>query len=236
MSDSDCTGYQQARLSWDARFDGQFSITVKTPDVFWQTNGPTKLPLEKNGHDLATREQAVVAGFRPGLHCKPEYASCYDRINPANKRVRQVVQGIQSGAYLFNSVQKIATQVQTFARNLHNRFNNSYAMPVKAYQGIYKSLFAAKLLFSAHLSLAEIAESCGYCSANRLYRLITQYLKTTPPKLSERSPPLQTDYIRLTLPSLTPSNWLYFSHFQGKRAITDMAVFDDDCYFVCNHL
>ena len=68
------TEYQQARLARDPRFDGTFFIAVKTTHIFCRPICPATAALEKNVEYFQLAQQAMLAGYRPCLRCRPDSA------------------------------------------------------------------------------------------------------------------------------------------------------------------
>ena len=65
---------QKARQARDARFDGRFYIAVKTTGIFCRPICPANLPKEENVTYFFDKAQALKAGYRPCLRCRPDSA------------------------------------------------------------------------------------------------------------------------------------------------------------------
>ncbi|MCU1322728.1 MAG: putative methyltransferase [Acidobacteriaceae bacterium] len=65
----------QAMLSSDQTYEGVFYTAVKTTGIFCRPTCPARKPLPKNVAFYKTAEDALSAGFRPCLRCKPLDAS-----------------------------------------------------------------------------------------------------------------------------------------------------------------
>ena len=63
---------QKARMSRDSRFDGRFYIGVKTTGIFCRPICPANLPKEENVEYFTDKTQAIKAGYRPCLRCRPD--------------------------------------------------------------------------------------------------------------------------------------------------------------------
>ena len=66
--------FERARLSRDARFDGQFFIGVKTTGIYCRPICPANSPKSENIAFYPSAAAAGEAGFRPCLRCRPECA------------------------------------------------------------------------------------------------------------------------------------------------------------------
>ncbi|MDK9760248.1 DNA-3-methyladenine glycosylase 2 family protein, partial [Vibrio sp. D173a] len=71
LSSAQC---RQARLARDARFDGLFFIAVKTTGIFCRPICPASPPKEQNVEYFSNQAQALQAGYRPCLRCRPDSA------------------------------------------------------------------------------------------------------------------------------------------------------------------
>lgn len=222
--------YQQARLSRDPRFDGKFFIAVKSTGIFCRTICPARLPLEKNVEYYDTKEEAISAGYRPCLRCKPEFSPSYDQISHRSDLVSQAIALIKSGAMLTATVAEIAAAVFTSPRNLNKAFNLYYGIPLKQFQDINKALFAKKLLFHSDLTIAEISDACGYSNINGLYRLINKHLKIPVRKLKNTSQKIEENHLVLKIPFVRFYNWKYFLEFQSQRLINKLESIQDQTY------
>ena len=63
----------RARLARDASYDGKFFVCVKTTKIYCLPSCKAKSPFQKNVLFLATREEAIAAGFRGCKRCKSEF-------------------------------------------------------------------------------------------------------------------------------------------------------------------
>jgi AraC family transcriptional regulator of adaptative response/methylated-DNA-[protein]-cysteine methyltransferase len=57
----------------DSRFDGQFYVCVRTTGIYCLPSCKAKLPNLKNVLFVATREEAIAAGFRGCKRCRSEF-------------------------------------------------------------------------------------------------------------------------------------------------------------------
>lgn len=82
----------KARVARDSRFDGRFYVAVKTTGIFCRPICPANLPKEENVEYFADKTQALQAGYRPCLRCRPDSApeSGHGKVSrrPFNERFR----------------------------------------------------------------------------------------------------------------------------------------------------
>lgn len=62
---------ERVYLASDASFDGVFYIAVKTTGIFCLPSCRARRPLKENVEFFATVKEALFAGYRPCLRCKP---------------------------------------------------------------------------------------------------------------------------------------------------------------------
>ncbi len=65
---------KQARMARDSRFDGLFYVAVKSTGIFCRPVCPANLPKEENVEYYHDKVQALSAGYRPCLRCRPDSA------------------------------------------------------------------------------------------------------------------------------------------------------------------
>src|SRR5262245_55882541 len=74
MKDWETTGFYEAMLARDRRFDGRFFVGVRTTGIYCRPICPARKPLLKNVSFYSTAAAAETAGFRPCQRCRPETA------------------------------------------------------------------------------------------------------------------------------------------------------------------
>ncbi|MGH9869622.1 MAG: bifunctional transcriptional activator/DNA repair enzyme AdaA [Candidatus Polarisedimenticolia bacterium] len=82
---------QRAFRSRDGSFDGIFVTGVKTTGIFCRPSCPARKPLPRNLEFFATVREALFAGFRPCLRCRP--LSTGGGHPPEIEKVLRVVEG-----------------------------------------------------------------------------------------------------------------------------------------------
>src|SRR6266702_435861 len=61
----------RAYLDRDTAYEGIFYVAVKTTGIFCRPTCAARKPLPENVEFFANAEEALAAGFRPCLRCKP---------------------------------------------------------------------------------------------------------------------------------------------------------------------
>jgi methylphosphotriester-DNA--protein-cysteine methyltransferase len=158
--------YQQARLTREPRFDGTFFVAVKIINIFCRSICPTNTALEKKVEYFHLTQQAMSAGYRPCLRCRPHSAPH----SYASQRVHTTVQrGIRLlSQYKKLSIKEIATKLGITERYFRPLFQQHLGLSPKQYQLFDKVLFAKQLLHQSNLTIEHIAHASGFTSARRL--------------------------------------------------------------------
>jgi methylphosphotriester-DNA--protein-cysteine methyltransferase len=158
--------YQQARVTRDPRFDGTFFVAVKTTNIFCRSICPANTALEKNVEYFHLAQQAMSAGYRPCLRCRPDSA-------PHSFAWQGVHTTVQRGIRLLSqykelSITEIATKLGITDRYFRQLFQQHLGLSPKQYQLFDKVLFAKQLLHQSNLTIEHIAHASGFTSARRL--------------------------------------------------------------------
>lgn len=61
----------RASVKRDTSFDGTFYVAVRTTNIFCLPSCPSRKPLPQNVEFFVSAREAMLAGFRPCLRCKP---------------------------------------------------------------------------------------------------------------------------------------------------------------------
>lgn len=218
--------YQQARLSRDKRFDGMFFVAVKSTGIFCRPVCPAVLPKEQNVtyYDLAA--QAMAAGYRPCLRCRPDSAPGSCAWKGTDTTVERALSLLSAFPHL--SLQQIADKLGISDRYLRGLFQQHLGLSPKRYQLYQQLLFAKQLLHQTGLSIEQVAQAAGFQSARRLQDNVRQHLQLTPSQIrgkQEHSRPLE-----LKLSFRPPYNWPQVRDFLALRAVPEIESVDDDSY------
>jgi AraC family transcriptional regulator of adaptative response / DNA-3-methyladenine glycosylase II len=222
--------YQQARLARDRRFDGQFFVAVKTTHIFCRPICPANLPLEKNVEYFDLAQQAMFAGYRPCLRCRPDSAPhsfAWQGVHTTVQRASQLLR-----QYHDLSIEQIAEKLGISSRYFRQLFQQHLGISPKHYQLYGKVLFAKQLLHDSQLSVEHVAQASGFASARRLQQNVKKITGLTPQQI--RHKPLrqqqQQQNIRLNLAFRPPFNWPHMRDFLAKRAIDGIEQITQDSY------
>ena len=220
---------QRARLARDARFDGVFFIAVKTTGIFCRPICPANLPKEENVDYFDTQAQAMNAGYRPCLRCRPDSAPSSWAWRGVETTFLRALKMIDAGELQRGSVGDLSQRLGISDRYLRQLFQKYLSMSPKQY-GLYLQLmFAKQLLSASSMSVTDIAYASGFKSLRRFNDAFVKQTKLTPTEIRTSNSTQQVgDFVDLTIHG--PINWQFLLNFYRKRAIRTIEQVDDCSY------
>ena len=133
---------RRARLSRDARFDGEFFLAVHSTGIYCRPVCPARPAAEKNVSYFRSAARAARAGFRPCLRCRPESAPDSPAWNGTSTTVQRALQLIQQGVLNDGSVPQLAKRLGIGERYLRNMFERELGVSPQAVALTQRLLFA----------------------------------------------------------------------------------------------
>ncbi len=226
----DTERFRQARLSRDCRFDGQFFVAVKSTGIFCRPVCPARLPKEENVDYYYHAAQAMHAGFRPCLRCRPDSAplsGAWNGVNTTVKRAETLLSAIPP-----QPVTTIAERLGISERYLRKLISSRLGMPPAQWQKYQQLLFAKRLLQQSDMSVESVAAAAGFGSARRLQAAMKQTWAMSPGQIrgSKASGRDVTPVIKVMLYYRPPYNWKHVQHFLSGRAIGGTESVTDNTY------
>ena len=219
--------YQQARLTRDPRFDGTFFIAVKTTNIFCRSICPANAPLEKNVEYFQLAQQAMYAGYRPCLRCRPDSAPHSFAWQGVNTTVHRAMRLLRQHREL--NIEEIAVKLGITTRYFRQLFQQHLGLSPKQYQLFDKVLFAKQLLHQSSLPIEHIAHASGFSSARRLQHNFKKVTGLTPQQIKQgKNKPNQL--ISLKLAFRPPFNWSHLLSFLTLRAVQGVESVTENCY------
>ncbi|WP_315903003.1 bifunctional transcriptional activator/DNA repair enzyme AdaA [Shewanella phaeophyticola] len=236
---------QQARLSRDARFDGQFFTGVLTTGIYCRSICPAPAPHEKNVRYFDSAIKAANAGLRPCLRCRPDSAPSSNAWRGTqttlNRALRLIEQGYLNGDNAA-SVTDLAEKLGITSRYLSQLFNQQLGTSPKRFAQYQQLMFAKQLLHQSSLSVTDIAMAAGFNSIRRFNEVFQQHLQLSPSALRKQSHTAQSSQVNrdnqsmavnpitLSLAYRPPFNWIKMLQFYAFRQVEHMEVISDDSY------
>src|SRR5262249_47363365 len=112
----------RARLARDSRFDRHFFIGVPTPGFYCRPICPSPTARRANVVFFRSAGEAVAAGFRPCLRCRPEVAPGTPAWKGTSATVDRALRLIAEGALQTEGVGALSDRLGVSARHLHRLF------------------------------------------------------------------------------------------------------------------
>ena len=225
--------YERARLSRDARFDGQFYVAVRTTGIYCRPICPANAPKSENVSFFPTAAAAGEAGFRPCLRCRPECAPGTPAWGGTSTTVRRGLRLIASGALDESNVEDLASRLGVTSRHLRRLFTKHLGASPLAVARTQRLHFAKQLIDQTSLPMQDIAIAAGYGSVRRFNDSFVNTYGRSPRELRRAGTDVVVTGSALTvrLPYRRPFDWPSLRDFFAARAIPGVEVVHDDSYF-----
>ncbi|WP_299137349.1 AlkA N-terminal domain-containing protein [uncultured Vibrio sp.] len=218
-----------ARYARDARFDGMFFTAVKTTGIFCRPICPASPPKEENVEYFSHQAQALKAGYRPCLRCRPDSAP----FSPAWKGVEttflRALQLIDNGALNTGSIVDLATRLGISDRYLRTLFDNYIGVSPKQYSLYSQLMFAKQLLHTSSMSITDVGFASGFNSTRRFNDAFLKELKLSPSQI-RRSKPSNNLSNHIQLGFHGPLDWQHLLAFYRRRMIEGIEEVGEDYY------
>lgn len=220
---------RRARMSRDARFDGRFYVAVKTTGIFCRPVCPATLPKEDNVEYFPHQAQALQAGYRPCLRCRPDSAPSSWAWKGTETTFQRAVNLIDEGALHGQRLAQLSTRLGISERYLRHLFQTYLGMSPKQYAQYQQLMFAKQLLHHSHLSVTDIGFAAGFNSTRRFNDAFQKILRLTPSQV-RREPDRGGVTNRVSLAFRGPFDWSHMLAFYRLRAIEGIEAVCDDSY------
>ncbi|MCG9553254.1 helix-turn-helix domain-containing protein [Vibrio sp. Isolate31] len=218
-----------ARYARDARFDGMFFTAVKTTGIFCRPICPATPPKEENVEYFSHQAQALKAGYRPCLRCRPDSAP----FSPAWKGVEttflRAMQLIDNGALNIGSIVDLATRLGISDRYLRTLFDNYIGVSPKQYSLYSQLMFAKQLLHTSSMSITDVGFASGFNSTRRFNDAFLKELQLSPSQIRRaKLSDSVSNHIQLSFHG--PLDWKHLLAFYRRRMIEGLEEVGEDYY------
>jgi len=214
--------YERARLSRDARFDGQFYVGVKTTGIYCRPICPANSPKSENVAFYRSAAAASEAGFRPCLRCRPECAPGTPAWSGTSTTVRRGLRLISSGALDAGNVESLADRLGVTSRHLRRLFSKHLGASPLAVARTQRLQFAKRLIDETKLPMSRVSAAAGYGSVRRFNDAFQNTYGRAPRDLrrsgDESRPVGRKATLTVRLPYRAPYNWNALLEFFSHRA------------------
>ncbi|CAH6861236.1 ADA regulatory protein [Vibrio chagasii] len=218
-----------ARYARDARFDGMFFTAVKTTGIFCRPICPATPPKEENVEYFSHQAQALKAGYRPCLRCRPDSAP----FSPAWKGVEttflRAMKLIDNGALGSGSITDLAERLGISDRYLRTLFDTYIGVSPKQYSLYSQLMFAKQLLHTSSMSITDVGFASGFNSTRRFNDAFQKELKLSPSQIRRAKPDDSlSNHVQLTFHG--PLDWSHLLDFYRRRMIEGIEEVGEDYY------
>lgn len=224
---------ERARLSRDSRFDGKFFTAVKTTGIFCRSICPAPLAKKENVIYFPTAAEAMEAGFRPCLRCRPEAAPGYSAWHGSSDMVKRALGMIRQGFLNDFSVEQLAEKLGISTRHMSRLFNENLGIPPVKIARHQKVMFAKKLLFETDLSITHIALASGFGSIRQFNETFRSSLGISPSRIRKEmdaKTSLIPAPVKLEISYRPPFDWQEMLCFLRPRVIPGVEYVGTDQY------
>jgi len=225
--------YERARLSRDARFDGQFYIGVKTTGIYCRPICPAVSPKRENVTFYPSAAAAGEAGYRPCLRCRPECAPGTPAWSGTSTTVRRGLRLIAAGALDDGSIEDLAERLGVTSRHLRRLFAEHLGASPLAVAHTQRLHFAKRLIDQTDLPLNHVATAAGYGSVRRFNDAFKNTYGRSPRELRRRSDEdaMGDGTLSVRLPWRKPFDWQSMLGFLAGRATPGVEQVTDCAYY-----
>lgn len=212
---------EQARLNYDARYDGRVFIGNMISGVYCRPICPTPHSKRIHVRYFPTAAAAAEAGFRPCLRCRPEAAPGTPAWSGTSSTVSRGLRLIAEGALDEDGVEQLAERLGVTSRHLDRLFRRHLGASPTSIARTRRVHLAKQLLSDTNLPMAQVALASGFGSIRRFNDVLRQSYGCPPSDLRcpQRSPGAADDEYVFQLAYRPPYAWSTLLSFLEPRCI-----------------
>ena len=156
----------------DRSLDGQFVGAVKTTGIYCKPSCPARRPLRENVEFFWTAAEAIAAGYRSCMRCKPDEVG---RDREAVATALKLIDGAQEAL----SLEEVAQAVGYAPHHFHRLFKRDTGVTPAAYARSLRAKRAATALDGGS-NVTDAIYEAGYSGPSRFYANTKGHLGMTP--------------------------------------------------------
>lgn len=164
-----------AFAAFDSRnrlLDGEFVGAVKTTGIYCKPSCPARRPLRENVEFFWTAAEAIAAGYRSCMRCKPDdVGRDREAVTAALKLIEEAEDDL--------SLEELAAAVDYTPHHFHRLFKRDTGVTPAAYMRSLRAKRAATAL-DGNGSVTEAIYKAGYSGPSRFYEAAKGHLGMTP--------------------------------------------------------
>jgi AraC family transcriptional regulator, regulatory protein of adaptative response / DNA-3-methyladenine glycosylase II len=212
----------RARLARDPRFDGHFFIAVLSTGIYCRPICPSPTAKRENVRYFRTAEEALAAGFRACLRCRPESAPGTPAWKGTGATVGRALRLIAEGVLREESVAGLSRRLGVGTRHLNRLFWMHLGASPIAVAKTWRLNSARRLISETDLPMSRVAMESGFRTIRRFNDSVRTRYGRSPSALRRlKAVPWKTpqnEYV-LHLSYRPPYDWESILAFLAARAI-----------------
>ena len=223
---------EQARLNYDARYDGRVFIGNKMSGVYCRPICPTPHSKRSNVRYFPTAAAAADAGFRPCQRCRPEAAPGTPAWSGTSSSVSRGLRLIAEGALDEDGVEQLADRLGVTSRHLDRLFRRHLGASPTSIARTRRVHLAKQLITDTNLPMAQVALASGFGSIRRFNDVLRQSYGCSPSDLRRpaKRPGVADDEYVFQLSYRPPYAWSALLSFLEPRCIRGVESVRDGIY------
>ncbi|MFW0787230.1 Ada metal-binding domain-containing protein [Gordonia sp. CPCC 206044] len=173
----------RAVQSRDARFDGQFFVTVHTTGIYCRPSCPAQTPKPQNVHFVVTAAAAQQQGYRACRRCAPDAVPGSPRWNAGADLSSRAMRLIADGTVEREGVDGLAARLGYTTRHLNRVLRTELGAGPLALARAHRAGTARVLIQCTPMSMSDIAFAAGFHSVRQFNDTIRDVFGLTPTRL-----------------------------------------------------
>lgn len=186
----------------DARFDGVFTLAVRTTGIYCRPSCPARTPKPENVEFFDTAAAAHAQGYRACKRCLPDAVPGSPQWNLRSDAAARAMRLIADGVVEREGVTGLAQRLGYTPRHLGRLLTAELGAGPLALARAHRAQVARELLVNTTLPLGEVAFAAGFGSIRQFNDTMTAVYALTPTTLRSLA------HRRLTKTPGTPTDWL----------------------------
>lgn len=222
-----CYRALQAR---DARFDGQFFVTVASTGIYCRPSCPARTPRPQNVAFVVTAAAAQSGGFRACRRCVPDAVPGSPRWNSGEDLAARAMRLIGDGLVEREGVAGLATRLGYSSRQVTRVLTAQLGAGPLALARAHRATNARVLIQCTDLPMSDIAFAAGFTSVRQFNDTIRDVFALTPRALRAlRRTRAHRDVatgLTLRLAYRPPFDAAWFAWYLGAHAVDGLEHLD----------
>ncbi|NMO01791.1 DNA-3-methyladenine glycosylase 2 family protein [Gordonia sp. TBRC 11910] len=228
-----CYGALKAR---DARFDGQFFVTVASTGIYCRPSCPAQTPLARNVGFVLTAAAAQRGGFRACRRCAPDAVPGSPRWNTSADLASRAMKLIADGVVERAGVDGLASRLGYSTRQLSRVLTAELGAGPLALARAHRATNARVLIQCTTMPMTDVAFAAGFASIRQFNDTIREVFALSPTQLRElrasrahgASTSANGSSITVKLPYRRPFDAAWLRWFLSAHTIPGVAEMIDD--------